>query len=58
MTNCIIQKVSNSFGSGYSIHVRPYEEITFYGYTLRRAIKRYRDETGIGRRHLSLIFLD
>ena len=55
--NCILEKVHNSFGTGIRIHVSSYPETTFYGYTLREALFRYREENNLHGKHLQYIWI-
>lgn len=51
-----IERVSNSFGIGYSIHATiqgyRFPEMTYYGYSKRNAEKLYRQEMTLSGKHL------
>ena len=56
----IIRRLSNSFGTGYSIHAdteegNVFQTINFYGYSKKEAIQKYRREHGLQRKHMERI---
>ena len=61
MSYLIIHKLRNSFGSGYSVRAETptvyFPERSYYGYSLRDAVRLYRQQNGLQGRHFETLKL-
>ena len=59
MNYLVINTFRNSYGRGYSIHISGAAEhnLTYYGYSLREAEKRFRERFGYTGKHFTKIYI-
>ena len=59
MNYLVIDQFRNCYGRGYSIHVSGAAErnLTFYGYSIREAEKRFREAYGLKGKHFTKIYI-